>query len=66
MQKWGTCAHMCTKYEVCMSNPVPGGLYTNIDDTDAQSMIVLGSLVDKPTEAEMWPKLVGYVFNFDY
>ena len=22
---WGTYVHMCTKYEVSMSNPVPGG-----------------------------------------
>ena len=56
---------MYTKYEVSMYNPVPGEVCTdnandnaNDDDTnanandDGQSMIMWGSLVDKPNEPE--------------
>ena len=33
---WGTNVHKCTKYEVSMSNPVPGGVCTdNATDTTA-------------------------------
>ena len=48
--------HMCTKYEVFMFNPVPGGGGGCKHDTDAdikddaQGMIVSGSLVDTPNE----------------
>ena len=40
---------------VSMSNPVPGGVWTddddaNANDDDGQSMIVSGPLVDKPNE----------------
>ena len=53
MHIWGAHVHMYTKYEVCMSNP---------DDANRQSMIVKGSLVDKPNEpktktnAQFWRK----------
>ena len=51
----GTCVHIYTKYEVSMSNPVARRTdrqYTdNADaDNDGQSMIVQGSLVDKPNK----------------
>ena len=39
----GAHVHMYTKCEVSMSNPVPGGVCTDNDDTDTndgQSMIV--------------------------
>ena len=43
-------AHMYTKYEVSVSNPVPKEVCTDADANDGQSMIVEGSLVDKPNE----------------
>ena len=43
----GTYVHMCTKYKVSMSNPVPGDMCTddanhnaNTDANDGQSMTV--------------------------
>ena len=46
MHIWGTYVHMCTKYEVSMYKPVPGGVQydddANANDTndDRQFMIV--------------------------
>ena len=48
--------HMCTKYEVSMSNPVPGGgvhrcqCQCRTTMHDGQFIIVYGSLVDKQNE----------------
>ena len=44
MHIWGTYVHMCTRYEVSMSNPVAGCTDNdddaNADTNDKQSMIV--------------------------
>ena len=47
MHIWGTYVHKCTKYEVSMSNHVPGGgaqmmtmMPDDANDDDGQSMIV--------------------------
>ena len=41
---WGTYVHICTKYEVSMSNPVSGGgVYIDADadnDDDGQCILV--------------------------
>ena len=60
MHIWATYVQMCTKYEVSMSNPVPGGgvhrhqcqrqHQCRMTMHDRQSMTVQGSLVDKPNE----------------
>ena len=64
----GTYVHMCTKYEVSMSNPVPGrGVHRcqhqhrhqrRMMTHDGQSMTVQGPLVDKPNE----PKTLAYAY----
>ena len=60
MHIWETFVHMCTKYEVSMSNSVLGGRCAQMTlmpipmlmsmTHDGQSMIIQGSLVDKPNE----------------
>ena len=62
--------HMYTKYEVSISNPVPGGrcaqtltqalMQDDANDADGQFMIVYGSLVDKPDE----PKSAMRAYSF--
>ena len=53
---WGTYVHLCTKYkvstskgEVCTDNTDADDANTN-NANDRQSMIVQGSLVDKPNK----------------
>ena len=47
----GAYVHMYSKYEVSMSNHVPGEVCTDdAKDDDGQSIIVYGSLADKPNE----------------
>ena len=53
----GAFVHLYTKNKAFTSNPVPGEVYTDDDNTtnNGQFMIVQGSLVDKSNE----PKFKG-------
>ena len=56
MHIYRVCVQMCTKCEVSMSNLVLHGVCTDTSaNTDTQSMIVQGTLVDKPNEPKTQP-----------